>query len=42
VLKDIKESDLRRLLQIENLNETGTMALEWVVDNADKYHSDKD
>lgn len=41
LLKDIKETDLRRLLQIENLNETGTMVVERVIENAAKYHSDK-
>jgi hypothetical protein len=42
LLKDIKEEDLRSLLQIENLNETGTMVVERVIENAAKYHSDKD
>jgi len=42
LLKDIVEADLRRLLQIENLNETGKMVVERVIENAAKYHGDKD
>ena len=42
LLKDIVETDLRRLLQIENLNETGKMVVERVIENAAKYHGDKD
>ena len=42
LLKDIKEDDLRRLLQIENLNETGRLVVERVIENAAKYHGDKD
>jgi hypothetical protein len=42
LLKDIKEDDLRRLLQIENLNATGRMVIERVIENAAKYHGDKD
>jgi len=42
LLKDIKEANLRSLLQIENLNETGTMVVERVIENAAKYHGDKD
>jgi len=42
LLKDIKESDLRRLLQIEHLNETGKLVVEHVIENAAKYHGDKD
>ncbi len=40
LLKDIKEKDLRRLLQIENLNETGRLVVERVIENAAKYHGD--
>ena len=40
LLKDIKEEDLRRLLQIENLNETGKLVVERVIENAARYHSD--
>ena len=42
LLKDIKEDDLRRLLQIENLNENGKQVVERVIENAAKYHGDKD
>ncbi|SPD75143.1 conserved hypothetical protein [uncultured Desulfobacterium sp.] len=42
LLKDIPEADLRRLLQIENLNETGKLVVERVIENAAKYHGDKD
>jgi hypothetical protein len=42
LLKDIREEDLRCLLKIENLNETGTMVVERVIENAAKYHGDKD
>jgi hypothetical protein len=39
-LKDIAEKDLRRLLQIENLNETGKLVVERVIENAARYHGD--
>ena len=42
LLKDIDETDLRRLLQVEHLNETGTMVIERVIENAAKYHGDND
>jgi hypothetical protein len=42
LLKDIKEDDLRRLLHIEKLNETGRLVVERVIENAAKYHGDKD
>jgi len=42
LLKDIQEADLRRLLRIENLNETGRLVVERVIDNAVKYHGDRD
>ena len=42
LLKDIRESDLRQLLQIENLNQTGTLVVERVIENAAKYHGDRD
>lgn len=42
LLKDINEDDLSRLLQIENLNETGKLVVERVIENAAKYHGDKD
>jgi len=42
LLREITEIDLRRLLQIENLNETGRIVVERVIENATKYHGDKD
>ena len=42
LLKDIDEADLRRLLQIENLNQTGLQVVERVMENSTKYYRDKD
>jgi hypothetical protein len=42
LLKDISEAELRRLLQMVNLNDTGKMVVERVIENAAKYHGDKD
>ena len=42
LLKDIKEDDIRHLLQIENLNETGKLVVERVIENASLYHTDVD
>lgn len=42
LLKDIDENDLRRLLQLEHLNQTGRLVVERVIENAAKYHGDKD
>ena len=42
LLKDIEEADLRRMLQFENLNETGRLVVGRVIENATKYHGDKD
>ncbi|MBF0497610.1 MAG: STAS-like domain-containing protein [Deltaproteobacteria bacterium] len=42
LLKDINEVDLRHLLQLENLNETGKLVVERVIENAAQYHGDKD
>lgn len=42
LLKDIQVDDLRRLLQLEGLNETGKLVVERVIENAAKYHGDKD
>jgi STAS-like domain of unknown function (DUF4325) len=42
LLKDMKEDNLRSLLQIENLNNTGRLVVERVIENAAKYHGDKD
>jgi hypothetical protein len=42
LLKDITEDTLRRLLQIVNLNETGWLVVERVIENAAKYHGNKD
>jgi hypothetical protein len=42
LLKDLSEDDLRQLLQIENLTETGRLVVERVIENAVKYHGNKD
>ena len=42
LLNDIAEADMCRLLQIEYLNETGRLVVERVIENAAKYHGDKD
>ena len=42
LLKDITEESLRSLLQIVNLNETGKLVVERVIENAAKYHGNKD
>lgn len=42
LLKDIQEADLHRFLKIENLNETGRLVVERVIENAAKYHSDRE
>jgi hypothetical protein len=42
LLKCITEVDLRRLLHIEHLNETGQLVVNRVIENASKYHGDKD
>jgi len=42
LLKDIPEVDLRRLLQIDRLNKTGKQVVERVIENAAKYHGNKD
>ncbi len=42
LLKDIQEGDLRRRLQFENLNETGKLVVERVIENDAKYHGKKD
>ena len=42
LLKDISESDLRRLLHLENLNEVGQLVVARVLENASIYHRDKD
>lgn len=42
LLKDISEEDLRRLLQIKNLDPTGMLVVERVIDNAGRYHADVD
>ena len=39
LLKDIREEDLRRLLQIENLDPTGRLVVERVIDDAGRYHT---
>jgi hypothetical protein len=42
LLKDIDEADLRRLLQVEHLNEIGRLVFERVIENAAKYHGNRD
>jgi hypothetical protein len=42
LLKDIRVEDLRRLLQVENLNGTGKLVVQRVIENAARYHSDVD
>ncbi len=42
LLKDMKEADLRHLLQIENLAATGRLVVERVIENAARYHGDVD
>lgn len=42
LLKEISELKLRRLLQVEGLNETGRMVMERVLENAARYYSDQD
>lgn len=42
LLKDIREEDLRRLLEIENLDPTGKLVVERVIDNAGRYHANVD
>lgn len=42
LLKDISVEDLRQLLQVQNLNETGELVIKRVIENAAKYHGDKD
>jgi hypothetical protein len=42
LLADISEDNLRRLLQIENLNPSGCLVVERVIANAVKYHGDRD
>jgi len=42
LLNDISEDELRRLLIIENLNESGSLVVDRVIENAAQYHGDKD
>jgi hypothetical protein len=42
LLKDMKEGDLRHLLQIENLAATGKLLVKRVIENATRYHGDVD
>ena len=42
LLKDVPEADLRSMLQIDHLNETGKLVVERVIENAAKYHGSKD
>lgn len=40
LLKDIKENDLKKLLHIENLNQTGQIVVKRVFENASRYYTD--
>jgi hypothetical protein len=42
LLKDIQMGELRPRLQFENLNETGRLVVGRVIENAAKYHGNKD
>lgn len=42
LLNDISENELQRLLIIENLNESGRLVVDRVIENAAQYHGDKD
>jgi len=42
LLKDIKVDELQRLLHIENLDPTGKLVVERVIENASRYHTDVD
>jgi len=42
LLKDITADNIRQLLQIKNLNETGSLVVERVIENASRYHTDVD
>ena len=42
LLRDFQEGDLHRLLKNINLNETGQLVVERVMENSVKYHRDKD
>lgn len=42
LLKDIKVENLRNLLKIENLDSTGRLVVDRVIENAGRYHSDID
>jgi len=42
LLKDVKETDISRFLQIVNLNETGSLVVKRVIENAAHYYGDKD
>jgi len=42
LLKDIKVENLRNLLKLENLDSTGRLVVDRVIENAGRYHSDID
>jgi len=42
LLNTLPLSEFRRLLHLENINDTGRMIIERVVSNASIYHGDKD
>lgn len=42
LLIDIKQDELKKLLQIENLDPTGKIVFKRVIENASQYHTDVD
>lgn len=42
LLKDIAEEDLRKRLTFDNVNETGEMVIDRVIENSAQYNSNKD
>ncbi|MGN7611903.1 STAS-like domain-containing protein [Magnetococcales bacterium HHB-1] len=42
LLKEISKDDLERHLTMEHLNQTGQIVVKQVIENAARYHSDKD
>ncbi len=42
LLKDVEEDVMRKLLKLDNLNEIGRLVAGRVIQNAAKYHGDKD
>ncbi|MEX5539913.1 STAS-like domain-containing protein [Pseudomonas poae] len=42
IMTEISEGEFRKLLSLENLDETGIFVVEQVISNASKYHADAD